>query len=345
MTLPRTQVAYGFKRGLKKIHRYDNWPISRPAPGEVLIEVKAAGLCQSDLHILYAQEKHVPEEFVMGHEIAGQIVEVGKEGVPSQYKLGLRVAVSIPLFCGTCANCRGGSDNNCLNSTKAYGLSTNGGFQQYLLVKNLNGLIPIPDGVSYEQAAVTSDAVLTPFHAINRAKKDLLPTSKVLVVGTGGLGLNALQILRNYGCYIVAVDLKSETEELAKEYGASEFYLDLRVSKHKKESFDICFDFCGLQETFDTCQMYVKQRGRIMPVGLGRSKLFFKNYELARREIKVTFSFGGTSKEQAECMNWVAQGRVKPLSSVVSMSSLPEYMEKLANGKIKGRVVFEPSKL
>ena len=90
----------------------------------------------------------------------------------------------------------------------------------------------------------------------------MLPTSKVLVVGTGGLGLNALQILRNYGCYIVAVDLKSETEELAKEYGASEFYLDLRVSKHKKESFDICFDFCGLQiDVLYACQMYVKQKG------------------------------------------------------------------------------------
>lgn len=345
MSIPRTQVAYGFKRGLKKIQRYDNWPVFRPTSGEVLIEVKAAGLCQSDLHILYAQEKHVPEKFVMGHEIAGQIVEVGKEGVPSKYGLGLRVAVSIPIFCGTCLNCRGGSDNNCLNSGGAYGLNTNGGFQKYLLVKNLNGLIPIPDGVSYEQAAVTSDAVLTPFHAINRAKNDLSPTSKVLVIGAGGLGLNALQILRNYGCYIVAVDVKCETAELAKEFGASEFYQDLRESKHKKESFDICFDFCGLQETFDTCQLYVKQRGRIMPVGLGRSKLFFKNYELARREIKVTFSFGGTSQEQEECMHWVAQGKIKPLSSVVSMSSLPECMENLAKGKIQGRIVFEPSKL
>lgn len=186
MTIPSTQVAYGFKRGLKRIQRYDSWPVSRPASGEVLIEVKAAGLCQSDLHILYAQEKHVPENFVMGHEIAGQIIEVGKDGVPNQYKLGLRVAVSIPLFCGTCASCRSGYDNNCLTLTQAYGLSTNGGFQQFLLVKNLKGLIPIPDGVSYEQAAVTSDAVLTPFHAVNRAKKDLLPTSKVLVIGIGG---------------------------------------------------------------------------------------------------------------------------------------------------------------
>lgn len=345
MTIPQTQVAFGFKRGLKRIQRYDNWPVFRPRSGEVLIEVKAAGLCQSDLHILYAQEKQVPDEFVMGHEIAGQIIELGKDGVPSQYKLGLRVAISIAVFCGTCVNCRSGSDNNCMNSTEAYGLSTNGGFQQFLLVKNLRGLIPIPDGVSYEQAAVTSDAVLTPFHAINRAKEDLQPTSKVLVVGTGGLGLNALQILRNYGCYIVAVDLKSETERVAREFGASEFYQDLSKSKHKKESFDICFDFCGLQETFDTCQRYVKLKGRIMPVGLGRSKLFFKNYELARREVKITFSFGGTSQEQAECMDWVSQGRIKPLSEAVTMASLPEYMAKLENGQIKGRIIFEPSKL
>lgn len=329
----------------KKIQRYDNWPVSRPSSGEVLIEVKAAGLCQSDLHILYAQEKHVPDEFIMGHEIAGQIIEVGKSGVPAEYKVGLRVALSISLACGTCPNCRNGSDNNCLGSGIAYGLSTDGGFQQFLVVKNLRGLIPIPDGVTYEQAAVTSDAVLTPFHAIRRAKEDLLPGSKVLVVGTGGLGVNALQILRNYGCYIVAVDLKSEMEELARKYGASEFYVDINQSKHEIESFDVCFDFCGFQESFDMCQKYVKQRGRIMPVGLGRSKLFFKNYELARREIKVIFSFGGTSHEQAECMNWVAQGRIKPLSTAVKMSALPEYMDKLAKGRVKGRIVFEPSKL
>lgn len=345
MSIPETQVAYGFKRGLKKIQRYDNWPVLRPGAGELLVEVKAAGLCQSDLHILYAQEKHVPEEFVMGHEIAGQIVEVGKDGVPSRYKIGLRVALSIANYCGTCKNCRAGIDNSCMVSNTAYGLSMNGGFQKYLLVKNLKGLLPIPDGVSYEQAAVTSDAVLTPFHAINKAKEDLLPTSKVAVIGIGGLGLNAVQILRSYGCHIVAVDVRSEMKDLAKEFGATEFYQDLSQSSHKPESFDICFDFCGLQETFDMCQKFVKQQGRIMPVGLGRSKLFLKNYELARREIKVIFSFGGTSYEQLECMKWVAQGRVNPLSTSVSMSLLPEYMAKLERGKVKGRIVFEPSKL
>ncbi|CUM63799.1 uncharacterized protein PRCAT00001383001 [Priceomyces carsonii] len=345
MTIPDTQLAYGFKFGKKTIQKYDNWPVLRPGAGEVLVKVEAAGLCQSDLHILYAQEKHVPKEFVMGHEIAGQIVEVGKEGVPNQYKVGLRVAVSIANYCGICENCRSGADNNCLNSRTAYGLSMNGGFQQYLLVKNLKGLIPIPENVSYEDAAVASDAVLTPFHAIQNAREGLLPTSKVLVVGLGGLGLNAIQILHNFGCHIVAVDVKKDSEDLAKKFGAAEFYQDLTLSNHPKESFDVCFDFCGLQETFDLCEAYTKQRGIILPVGLGRYKLTVRHYELARREIKILYSFGGTTLESVECMKWISEGRIKPVTTSVPMEELPNYLLKLAKGVIRGRVVFQPPKL
>lgn len=161
----------------------------------------------------------------------------------------------------------------------------------------------------------------------------------------GGLGLNALQILNNFGCTIVAVDIKPEAKKLAKEYGATEFYQDISESNYTRQSFDVCFDFCGFQETFDVCQEYVKARGRIVTVGLGRSKLFVRNFELARKEVKINFNFGGTSQEQVECMKWVAQGRIKPVSTAVPFNSLPDYLNKLAQGKVNGRVVFHPSKL
>ena len=345
MKIPETQVAFGFRRGEKNIVRYDKWPVTRPKDGEVLVEVKAAGLCQSDVHIVHGQPGYIPDELVMGHEIAGQIVEVGGQSVPDDYQVGERVAIAIASFCGICDNCRSGFDNNCLRSVEAYGLTLDGGFQQFLLIKNLRGFLPIPDQVTYEQAAIASDAVLTPFHAINKARQDLVPTAHVWVMGLGGLGLNALQILRNYGCTIVAVDIKPEAKKLAKEYGATEFFLDISESDYSRQSFDVCFDFCGFQETFDVCQEYVKARGRIDTVGLGRSKLFVRNFELARKEVKINFNFGGTSQEQVECMKWVAQGRIKPLSTAVPFNLLPDYLNKLAQGKVNGRVVFHPSKL
>lgn len=346
-SIPQTQSGYGFKRGQKTIQRYDNRKIVGPKGKEVLLKIEAAGLCLSDLHILLAQETYIPDSFIMGHEIAGQIVAVG-EGLEDDeiFEIGGRFAMFIPDACGICDQCRSGRDNTCKgNLGDAYGLSQDGGFQQYLLVKNLRALLPIPDGVSYEQAAITSDAVLTPFHAIQRASTHLKPGAKVLQMGMGGLGINALQILKNFGVYVVVCDIKPEAEELAKKYGADEFWVDPVDSDHLPESFDVCFDFCGFQETFDHCQRFVKTAGLVMVVGLGRSKLMMMNFHMGRREVKVIFSMGGTSLEQIECMEWVAAGKIKPLLTLVDMKDLPKYMEKLNKGEVLGRIVFNPSKL
>lgn len=345
--LPKTQTGYGFQFGSKQIQKYENEPVPKPGSNEVLLKIEAAGMCQSDLHILYAQEKHVPKKFIMGHEIAGQLVQVGENFTNSSvYKLGGRFSLFIAETCGLCEFCRIGKDNMCSGSNHiAYGLSKDGGYQQYLLVKNVRSLIPIKDNISYEVAAVATDSVLTPFHAISKIKHLIKPTSKILVIGLGGLGFNAIQILKHYGCHIVACDIRPESEELALKYGANEFYTDISKSKHSLESFDLAFDIVGRQETFESCEKYIRTNGKIMMIGLGKSKIIFKNYELARREIEVIFSFGGTSQEQIEIMDWISLGKIKPIVKVVDMSELPTYLKKLESGKVNGRVVFRPSRL
>lgn len=346
-SLPQTQRGYGFKAGCKHIVRYDKLPVARPKGSEVLLKIEAAGMCQSDLHILIAQEPYNPEKFVMGHEIAGQIVMRGPEA-DEKIEVGGRYAVFICNGCGTCKNCRTGNDNMCTGMgliPEAFGITSDGGFQEYLLVKNTRNLVPIPDDVTYEQAALASDAVLTPFHAIMKVKHLLHPGTKILVMGLGGLGLNALQILHNFDVHIVASDVKKELKDIALEYGAHEFYSNLEDCDHDYESFDICFDFCGIQPTIDESIRFIKAHGKIMMVGLGRSKLFIRNYDLARREVEVIFSFAGTSAEHEECMEWIANGKLKPLTTSASLDSLPEYLEKLSKGELQGRVVFRPSKL
>lgn len=344
----KTQTGWGYIGGNKTIQKIEK-TIPKPKGREVLLKVQAAGLCQSDNHILIVgpttsinPEKYpAKESFIMGHEIAGSIEAVGEElKNDERYNRGSRFALSIAESCGVCDSCRGGKDNSCLETNIAYGLNTDGGFQQYLLVRNLRTLLPIPDGVSYEIAAIASDSVLTPFHAIQKVKNKLGPTTRVLLVGLGGLGLNALQILKYYGCYVVCSDIK-DVGDIAKKNGADEFYV--KVGENVKvESFDVVIDCVGVQESSDLCQKYVAAQGKYLTIGLGRSKLFIQNYALARREVEVIFSFGGTTLEQIEVMKWISKGIIKPILKRADLNDVEYWLDQLHKGKIEGRMVFVP---
>lgn len=123
----------------------------------------------------------MPTKFVMGHEIAGSVYKVGQELINKpQFKVGARFALQINQACGACESCRRGDDGNCSESNQAYGLNEDGGFQQFLLVRNLRTLIPIPDNVSFAEAAVCTDSVLTPFHAIQKLDTGLNQIPKYL---------------------------------------------------------------------------------------------------------------------------------------------------------------------
>lgn len=344
MSLPKTQTGYGFIRGLGEINRLENLPVEHPGFNEVLLKIEAVGLCSSDHHILLEQSPLNPDPMVMGHEICGSIAAVGPGLEDSEvYTLGSRHSVFIINSCGNCAQCKLGRDNLCLEGRfDAYGITLNGGFQQYLLIKNLRSLIPIPDEVSYEAATSATDAILTPFHAIMKVKNRLGPASKVLVLGAGGLGLNAIQILKVFGCKIICVDKKSSVENLARKLGASDFYSNFDDIEDPQESFDVSFDFVGMQDSVNCSVQYVAAGGKILMVGMGRLKAMLPIYDLCRREVEVIFNIGGTSTEHAEILQWLKDGKLTPVVDQRPISDLPEYMNKLIHGQLTGRVVFKP---
>jgi propanol-preferring alcohol dehydrogenase len=129
---------------------------------------------------------------------------------------------------------------------------------------------------------------------------------------------------------------------MALQMGANEYHTDMSQSSHEPESFDVCIDCAGVQPSSDACQKYVKSQGKYLAIGLGRSKIFLRNYELARREVEIIYSFGGTSQEQIEAMKWISLGRIKPLAQVVSFDDLPLWMQKLKSGQVDRRIVFKP---
>lgn len=336
------QVAYKLNLKSHKLVR-ETIPVPEITDGQVLLQVYAAGLCASDVHLLLGALGVPHDNFVGGHEIAGKLVGVGK-AVGSQYRVGDRFAVHISNKCGSCDMCEAGHNHLCDgNDSRGYGLGHDGGWQKYLAVTNLNSLVKIPDNVTYEVAAVLADAVITPYHAIKRCH--LTPALKVLLIGAGGLGMNAIQIIRAYNPYLVVVDLKDLLKEKALELGANEFYTsaELRQLSIKPGSFDVTIDLCGFDDTYRLGVKYTKRRGTIAAVGLGHGRLSVNLAQLCEREIQLLCNFYGTVKELEEVLDLVSKGVVTPEIIRVPFDQLPQAVADLSRGKIKGRAVFNPS--
>ncbi|CAH6720597.1 alcohol dehydrogenase 1 [[Candida] jaroonii] len=342
MSLPKTQVGYGYVDGATEIVKFNDLPVPIPQGKQVLLKIEAAGLCHSDINIL-GLPNAFSDKFVMGHEIAGQIAMVGDDLKDSEvFQEGKRFCVTIVKPCEICKPCRQGIENGCV-TRMGYGINSDGGFQEYLLIDNIKTLIPIPDNVSYAEAAVATDSVLTPYHAISKVQSDMKPTSKVLIIGAGGLGLNALQIVKNYGCHVVVTDKKAELGEKALKLGADEFIHDLNTTfDHEPESFDVIFDFCGYRTTFELAQKFVATGGKIVMIGLGNYKLQLRNFDMATRSVTLFFNFGGVGREQEECLRWIEKGIVKPAIKMAPLHELPLYMKRINEGKVEGRIVFKP---
>ena len=190
-----------------------------PGPGEVLVRVGAAGVCHSDLHIIEAPESAgFPIPLTLGHENAGWIEAIGP-GVKGWTK-GEAVAIYGIIGCGHCRACLRGRDNECrVKPVGGIGLSQDGGMAEYVSVP-AGQLLRIGD-LDVAQAAPLTDAGLTPYHAIQISQEALLPGTTCVVIGVGGLGHMALQILAaTTAVRVIAVDLKEDALKLASQIGA-----------------------------------------------------------------------------------------------------------------------------
>ena len=199
-------------------------PKPAPGPGEVLLRVRAAGLCHSDLHLMHWPAGTVPYElpFTLGHEVAGTVAALGDgaDGID----VGESVLVYGPWGCGRCPRCSLGEEHLCerrdLRRGTGCGLGRDGGLAEYVVLPSPRLAVPIGD-LDPVAAAPLADAGLTPYHAVKRALRDLRPGSTAVVIGVGGLGHVAVQLLRALsGCRIVAVDRREDALDVALDAGA-----------------------------------------------------------------------------------------------------------------------------
>lgn len=334
MPVPTVQKACVYDSSVGKLELREI-PVPQPKPSQVLLKIEGAGLCHSDLHIIHG-DNPLPGKYVMGHEIAGKVVTVGAGVDEERFPQGKLFAFFGPNGCGSCSNCRKGYDNQCQTHQHYYGLGIDGGYQEYIVAEP-RSLIPVPNGISAPVAAVTTDAVLTPYHAAIRA--GVTSGSTVLVFGLGGLGMNAVQVAKYFGAKVIACDLREEQTKKAKVLGADVTFVDL---PEDPLNVDIVLDVVGHKSTFYLAQKHVRPMGKIVPVGLASTLLEFKQHPASQREIEIISTFWGTSSQLMECLDLVARGVINPQVETCSLEEVNDVLNKLEKGQINTRMAVVP---
>ena len=326
--------------------------VPRPEPrgSEVLVEVGAAGLCRSDIHIMSAPPGAYPYTlpFTLGHETAGRVAALGPGA--SGVEVGDAVVVYSRWGCGTCWQCANGRDNACARTQRGPhggGLGRDGGLAEYLLVPSARYLVPAP-GLDPVPAAPLTDAALTSYHAAKLSLAQLRPGSTALVLGVGGLGHMAIQILKAISpARIVAVDLRPAAVELARAAGADSVLSadglgpeDVRAETGP-DGATVVLDFVGSDATLALAAGSVAQGGDVTFVGRGGGELRVAP-GLIPYESTVRMPTWGTVPELAEVVALASAGAIHSEAEVYGLDDAVSAYGKLRHGDVLGRAVVVP---
>ncbi|HTX58006.1 MAG TPA: NAD(P)-dependent alcohol dehydrogenase [Candidatus Acidoferrales bacterium] len=326
-------------------------PVPEPRNGEVLVKVAGAGACHSDLHVIAATaagNSFFKPPFTLGHENTGWVAAVGP-GVQ-----GLEVGESVGIYCawgcGKCRSCLRGEENYCTNQKvlRGCGLGADGGMAEYVLVPAARYLIPLGD-LEPREAAPLTDAGITPYHAINRSRDLLRPGATCVVIGIGGLGHLALQILRaTTGARIIALDVADEKLATAKALGADATVrsdgnaIANTLEVNRGEPPDVVLDFVGLQATIDIGRKLVRPGGDYTIVGLGGGTLTYGQGRIAWGA-RVFTPFYGSINELRELLALAAAGKVRAHVTRYPLERVADAYRALHDGTIEGRAVICPN--
>jgi len=276
-------------------------PVPEPGSGEVLVAVKAAGVCLSDVHLidgtltpLYNRAAAV----TLGHEISGVAHALGPD-LLGDWSVGQRVTLQAGQVCGTCANCAR-RRAPCLE-VRTRGVDYDGGWAEYALARE-DTLIPIPDDLPFDQAAIIPDAVSTPYAAIV-ATGDVRPGQAVGIWGIGGLGAHAVRVARLAGAApIIALDPLAAARERALAFGA-DVALDPTDAHTAKavwaatgdRGLSAAFDFAGVGAVRDQAVSALGPGGKLVLVGLTREPITVRDgtaFSYYGREIRGHYGSG-----------------------------------------------------
>lgn len=347
----------------------------RPKAGEVLIKVTACGLCHSDLHVIGGAIAF-PLPAVLGHEVAGVIVELGPGTEHTGLEVGQQVAGGFLMPCGQCRHCAAGHDELCepffeLNrlkgvlydgTTRLYSLDgepiqmySMGGLAEYSVVP-ATALAPVPEGVDPVSSAILGCAAMTGYGAVRRGA-DIKFGETVAVVAVGGVGSNIVQIARAFGAsQVIAIDVADDKLEAVKAFGATATINSTTQDAREEvlkltngRGVDVSFEALGIPSTWNTALDVLADGGRMVPIGLGagRQTAEVEINRTVRRSQSILGSYGARTRQDLPAVvDLAARGIINYDDLVTRRFSLDEAAagyEALRNRAVQGRAVVDMS--
>lgn len=323
-------------------------PIPQPGPGEVLVKVTAAGVCHSDEYFmsLPPEEFKTPLPLTLGHEGVGIVAGLGR--AISGIKEGDPVAVYGAWGCGSCRPCAAGAENYCRGGDTPWpGIEAPGSMADYLLVPSPRHLVPLGDLDPVRSAPLT-DAGLTPYHAIKPSLPKLVPGSTAVVIGVGGLGHLAIQLLRVLSpAQVVALDISEDKLAFARDVGAHAAFLSDPLSIEAVRDLtggrgvDAVFDFVGQQATADLAVKLVGRWSDIVMVGLGPGAIP-AGVDTLPGGTSVRTPVWGTRPELYELLDLARSGAIRVEIEPFPLEDGPTAYERLHARTLRGRAVLVP---
>lgn len=330
----------------------EEMPIPEIGPTDILVQVRACGICGSDIHGYDGSTGRRIPPLVMGHEAAGIVAKVGSE--VKQFAVGDRVTFDSMVSCGQCHFCRRGEANLCDNR-RVLGVSCgdyrrHGAFAEFISVPE-RIVFKLPDSIPFEHAALI-EAISVAVHAVNRTPMKL--GESAVVVGSGMIGLLVIQALKVAGCdQVIAVDLDDQKLSVAKELGASATLNPKRddvVAKVRAmtggRGADIAMEVVGATPTVKTAIESVRKGGKVTLVGNLAPQIDLPLQSVVTREVTL-YGTCGCNGEYPECISLLERGliNVEPLiSAKIPLEDGPAMFDRLYKGE-PGlmKVIIQPS--
>ena len=336
----------------QKPPRIEEVEVPEPGPGEVLIKVGGAGLCHSDLHLMEWEPGVMPFDppFTLGHENAGWVERLG-EGVTG-FEPGDAVAVYGPWGCGRCRACRLSREDYCERQaeigTFGGGLGRDGGLAEYMLVPSARLLVPLND-LDPRDAAPLTDAALTPYHAIKRSLPRLVPGSTAVVIGVGGLGQMAIQLLAALSpARIVALDTDRDRLDVATGLGAGHAVIsgEGAVAEVRRltggRGAEVVLDVVGIDATLAMAGEMLAFEGDLTLIGLAGGSIAYSAMTLPWGS-RIATTYWGTAVELMEVLELARDGRIAIETERHPLDEAEATYRRLHEGEVHGRAVVCPN--
>jgi len=330
----------------------------KPKGSQVVVKVQSSGVCHSDIHLweggyegpqgqfLKTTDRGVKYPLTPGHEIAGIIDGLGEQ--TEGFAKNEKVLVYPWIGEGLCPACRTGEENLC-DKPRSLGIYNDGGYAEYVLVPSYKYLVKLGDEIDTDASAPLSCSALTAYGAVKNG--NLTPNDNVVIVGTGGLGLMAIQLAKAItGSRIIALDRDDNKLKAAKENGADDIINSQKEDAVKavmeltgKMGADAVIDFVNASSTVETDLNFLRRRAKLVLVGLFGGELKLNLIAMPTRSYKLIGSYTGSMNDLIELVSLAKRGIIKPIiSNKFKLEEATKALKMLRDGKILGRGVINP---